>query len=397
MKEPRRLTAEEVVARWDEFKSILDARSPSEYALDHLPGARNTPVLNDAERARVGTTNAQDGAFEAKRQGAALVARNIAQLIDTEFCEQPRAWSPLVYCWRGGQRSGSLATVLARVGWSVSLIEGGYKAFRQAMLKDLQARCAALRFEVIAGRTGTAKTRLLESLARHGAQILDLEALARHRGSVLGQWPAQASTSSAEPRPAAEPRPERATYSATHATGEAQPSAPTQPVIEQPGQKQFESLLWAEVRHLDPRRPVYVESESRKIGQCQIPEAMILNIRTSSVIQIEAEVATRTRFLVEDYRHLCRPDSPLVTQLQRLTALHGHERVAAWTAQAEAQQWEALVESLLVVHYDPAYDRSIRRNFPRLEQAQRITLAEISSERLDQAARTILERAESGV
>lgn len=357
MKDPHQLTASDVVARWDEFKSILDARSPSEFALDHLPGACNTPVLQDAERAQVGTTNAEAGAFEAKRQGAALVARNIAGLMETEFRNQPRGWRPLVYCWRGGQRSGSLATVLARVGWSVSLIEGGYKAFRQAMLKDLQARSAALRFRVIAGRTGTAKTRLLESLARQGAQILDLEALARHRGSVLGQWPEQASDSSA-----------------------------------QPGQKRFESVLWAEVRRLDPQRPVYVESESRKIGQCQIPEAMILNIRASRLVQVEAEVATRTRFLVEDYRHLCQPGSPLVGQLQRLTALHGHDRVAAWTAQAEAQQWESLVESLLVVHYDPAYDRSIRRNFPRLEQAECINLQTIDAERLDQAARTILDQ-----
>lgn len=352
MKEPRRLTAEEVVTRWDEFKTILDARSPSEYALDHLPGACNTPVLDDDERARVGTTNAEAGAFEAKRQGAALVARNIAGLMDTVFREQPREWSPLVYCWRGGQRSGSLATVLARVGWSVSLIEGGYKAFRQAMLKDLQTRSAALQFRVIAGRTGTAKTRLLESLGRHGAQVLDLEALARHRGSVLGQWPAE----------------------------------------NQPGQKRFESLLWATIRAFDPAHPVYVESESRKIGQCQIPEAMILNMRASGLIQIEAEVTTRTRFLLEDYQHLCHAQSPLIAQLERLIPLHGHERVALWTEQAQAGQWEALVENLLVEHYDPAYDRSIRRNFKQLETSQRIRLAEINRERLDQAARTILEQ-----
>jgi len=363
MKDPRRLTAEEVVSRWDEFKSILDARSPSEYALDHLPGARNAPVLNDAERARVGTTNAEAGAFEAKRQGAALVARNIADLIDTEFRDQPRGWSPLVYCWRGGQRSGSLATVLSRVGWSVSLIEGGYKAFRHAMLRDLQARSANLKFRVIAGRTGTAKTRLLDSLSRQGAQILDLEALAQHRGSVLGQWPAPSSN----------------------------PSSPAASV-EQPSQKRFESLLWSKIRELDPARPVYVESESRKIGQCQIPEAMILNIRASALIQVEADVATRTRFLLEDYRHLCQPHSPLIAQLQRLTALHGQAQVAAWTEQAESGQWSALVQSLLVSHYDPAYDRSIRRNFPQLDHAQRLQLDEISAEHLDAAARSLLSR-----
>jgi len=364
MKDPHRLTAQEVVARWDEFKTILDARSPSEYALDHLPGASNAPVLDDEQRARVGTANAEQGGFESKRLGAVLVARNIAHLIESKFAQQPKSWSPLVYCWRGGQRSGSLATVLARVGWSVSLIEGGYKAFRQAMLKDLHTRSASLRFRVIAGRTGTAKTRLLERLEQHGAQILDLEALARHRGSVLGQWPASTGVSSTQ--------------------------ASAQTLADQPSQKRFESMLWAVIRRFDPGLPVFVESESRKIGQCQVPETMIMNIRASSLIQVEADVATRTRFLVEDYRHLCQHDSPLINQLQRLTALHGHERVAAWTTQARAGQWNALVESLLELHYDPAYDRSIRRNFPQLDKAQRIALDEISPQRLDQAAQSIL-------
>ena len=245
MRDARLISAPDVVARWGEFNCILDARSPTEFALDHLPGAMNTPVLDDEERALIGLINAEQGAFEAKRAGAARVSRNIAALLETRFAAYPRDWSPLVYCWRGGQRSGSLATVLARVGWSVSLIEGGYKAFRKAMLEDLERRCAALQTVVIAGRTGTAKTRLLGALREQGAQVLDLEGLALHRGSVLGQWPQGAS---------------------------------------QPSQKHFETLLWDAVRALDPEQIVYVESESRKIGQCQVPEALILRMRAGPIV-----------------------------------------------------------------------------------------------------------------
>ena len=367
--EPRRLTAPEVVARWDEFKTILDARSPGEFALDHLPGACNTPVLNDLEREQVGRINAEQGAFEAKRTGAALVARNIASLIEQKFAHEPRQWNPLIYCWRGGQRSGSLATVLARIGWPVQLIEGGYKAFRQAMLEDLRQRSEALNLVVIAGRTGTAKTRLLQALQAHGAQTLDLESLAQHRGSVLGQWPVAAEQSVRD--------------QASHA------------VLQQPSQKLFESRLWAALRTLDPNRPTYVESESRKIGQRQVPEALIFRLRASSMIQIEADITARTRFLVQDYAHLCHSESGLTGQLQRLVGLHGHARVESWTALAREGAWAALVEALLINHYDPAYDRSITRNFKRLDQARRVVLPDLDASTLDQTAQQILRQDDS--
>ena len=215
-------------------------------------------MLNDQDRAIVGQINAEQGAFESKRTGAALVSRNIAKLLQEHFAACPREWSPLVYCWRGGQRSGALATVLARVGWSVLLVEGGYKAFRKAMLEDLERRVSSLKLMVIAGRTGSAKTRLLGHLHAAGAQVLDLEQLAQHRGSVLGHWPEGG---------------------------------------DQPSQKQFETRLWAALRLIDPDRPVYVESESRKIGQCPVPQALNLPIRASPVVPIEANPQARTTFL----------------------------------------------------------------------------------------------------
>lgn len=308
-------------------------------------------MLNDAERAIVGQINAEQGAFESKRTGAALVSRNIASLLEQRFADSPRDWSPLVYCWRGGQRSGALATVLARVGWSVQLVEGGYKAFRKAMLGDLERIASSVRFLVIAGRTGSAKTRLLAQLLAAGAQVLDLEQLAQHRGSVLGHWPEGGG---------------------------------------QPSQKQFESRLWEALRRIDPDRPVYVESESRKIGQCQIPQALILKMRASPVVQIEAGLEARAAFLVEDYAHLCRIDGPILEQLDRLIPLHGHEQISAWQALVKQAQWGALVCSLLERHYDPAYDRSIARNFAQRIQGPRIALNRLDAPGLQAGARAIL-------
>lgn len=349
MKDPIVLSAREVVAQLDDFNAILDARSPSEFAQDHLPGAISTPVLDDAQRARVGTVNAEQGAFEAKRLGAGLVALNIGQLVGTQFAQHGRDWKPLVYCWRGGQRSGSLATVLARIGWRTTVIEGGYRAFRKQVIDDLALRAPAIRWMVIAGRTGSAKSRLLQALAESGEQVLDLEQLARHRGSVLGAWPGDA----------------------------------------QPAQKHFETCIWDTLRRFDVRRPVFVESESRKIGQCQVPEPLILAMRASEVVVIEADTAVRSRFLLDEYAHF-RDDAPrLLQMLDKLLALHGAERIAQWRTLIEQDHWEALVERLLLEHYDPSYDRSMRRNFTRLEQAATVTLARADAQGIAQAVASL--------
>ena len=334
MKDPIALPIGEVVTRLREFNTIVDARSPSEYDEDHLPGAINAPVLDDAQRALVGTANAVHGAFEAKRLGAPIVARNIGDLIDRLFADRGRDWQPLVYCWRGGNRSGSLATVLARIGWRTTVIEGGYKAFRRHVVASLAELPAGLRFVVVGGRTGSAKSRLLEHLAADGEQVLDLEALARHRGSLLGSLP----------------------------------GAP------QPTQKGFETLVWDTLRAADPRRPVFVESESRKVGRCQVPEALIHAIRGSRVAVVEADVPVRSAFLLAEYKHF-QADAPgLLELLDHLVALHGARRIEEWKSLVTADRWLELVERLLVEHYDPSYDRSMRRNFAQLEQAPVVRL-----------------------
>jgi tRNA 2-selenouridine synthase len=349
MKDPIVLPVAEVVARLREFNSVVDARSPSEYADDHLPGAISAPVLDDAQRARVGTVNAEQGAFEAKRLGAALVSRNIGDLIERLFASRDRHWRPLVYCWRGGNRSGSLATVLARVGWRTTVLEGGYKAFRRRVIDDLDLLPAGLRFVVVGGRTGSAKSRLLERLAARGEQVLDLETLACHRGSVLGGLPGAA----------------------------------------QPSQKRFETLLWDRLRDADPARPVFVESESRKVGRVQVPEALIHAIRASEVAVVQADVDVRARFLLGEYEHF-RQDVPgLLALLDCLAPLHGAARVADWKALVTGDRWLELVERLLLEHYDPSYDRSMRRNFGRLDRAGVVRLDGTDAEALERGAASL--------
>jgi len=350
MKSPDVLTINEALTRLASFGDILDARTPAEHALDHIPGAISTPVLSNDERVLIGIMYRQQSGFEAKRAGAAIVARNIADLLETRFHNRPRDWAPLVYCWRGGNRSGALATVLARIGWRVSILEGGYKAFRQRVITDLEQCPSGLRFIVIAGRTGCGKSLLLHALDRLGAQVLDLEAIARHRGSVLGRVPG-------EPQPA---------------------------------QRQFETLLWDKLARFDPSRPVFVESESRRIGVCHLPESLTLAIRAGDCVVLEATRPARANFLMAQYPHfLTRPDE-LEAQLLRLTEVHGHEVVKAWRALLAAGRWVELVDNLLGLHYDPAYDRSMASNFKRLGDASVVTLDPNQAQQLEALASSLL-------
>lgn len=171
------------------FSDVIDVRSPAEFADDRIPGAINLPVLDDAERVRVGTIYKQVSPFEARKVGAALVSRNIARHIDDHFVRQGKDYRPLVYCWRGGQRSGSLATVLSQIGFRVTVLQGGYKTYRGEVMDRLRDLPKRFDFRILAGATGSAKTRVLRALDAAGGQVLDLEDLACHRGSLLGPEP----------------------------------------------------------------------------------------------------------------------------------------------------------------------------------------------------------------
>jgi len=348
MKYPAVLSFTDIFEQLDEFDTIIDARSESEFALDHIPGAINCPVLNDEERILVGTTYKQVGAFEAKKIGAPLVARNVARHIDTLFADKPRDWKPLVYCWRGGNRSGSMAHILAKVGWPVVQLDGGYKAFRGFVNSALE-NPPALQFRVVCGTTGSGKSRLLETLDAIGAQVLDLERLAAHRGSVLGHLPN-------EP---------------------------------QPSQKMFETRIWDKLRRFDPSKPVFVESESKKVGNLRVPDVVMERMRASPCISVMLSRQNRVRLLMEDYQHFCADPSALNAQLDHLVQLHGRAKIDDWHAMATGGRLPELVDELLVQHYDPAYLRSIDRNFVHYPQADVLELGDIGKEDFLAAARKL--------
>jgi len=317
------LHAAEAIGRLDAFDAIVDARSESEYALDRLPGAVNWPTLTDDERARIGTEYVQVSAFEARKHGAVLAARNIARHVERELEHVPKTWSPLVYCWRGGQRSGALATVLDRIGFRVHVLEGGYRAFRRAVVADLETLPDTLELRVVCGPTGAGKSRLLQALAAAGEPVLDLEALANHRGSVLGLVPGQT----------------------------------------QPSQKRFDTLVWDALRRFDPARPIWVESESRKIGDLRVPPALVARMRASPCAWLELALERRVQLLLEDYAFFVHDLDAFCERLDALRALRGRELVERWQAAARSGAVGDVVRDLLVTHYDPIYLQSMRRNF----------------------------------
>lgn len=347
------IACDEALAQLAQFDAILDVRSPGEFAEDHVPGALNVPVLDDAERAEVGTLHKQVSAFAARRRGAVLAARNIARHVEALFSDKPRQWRPLVYCWRGGARSGAMTHVLMRIGWHARQLDGGYRAYRRAVVAALQDLPARFDFRVICGTTGSGKSRLLGQLRRAGAQVLDLERLAQHRGSVLGGLPAQP----------------------------------------QPTQKMFETRIWWTLRAFDAARPVFVESESRKVGDLRVPDALIERMRAAHCVRVELPLAERVRLLRDEYLHFEADPQALFAQLDCLVPLHGRERIESWKALARQGRWDALVERLLVEHYDPAYLRSIRRNFGRIDAAPIVRPASASEAAYGELARSLAARA----
>jgi tRNA 2-selenouridine synthase len=325
-----RISADQALGRLADFSAVIDARSEGEYAEDHLPGAVNWPSLRDDERKIVGTQYKQINAFEAKKLGAALVAKNIAEHIQREVLDKPKEWQPLVYCWRGGKRSGSLALVLDQIGFRITLVDGGYKAFRAALVADLPQLAARHHYLVVCGTTGSGKTRLLQALAAQGAQVLDLEALAQHRSSVLGMIPG----------------------------------------VAQPSQKAFDSRIWAALRGFDPARPVYIESESKKVGNVAVPEGLIAAMRASPCLQLDLAEDERVALLLEDYDFFVKDTAFFCDRLGALTEARGKETVQDWQARVRGGDIASVVRELLVKHYDPVYLQSMRRNFAHYAAAR---------------------------
>jgi len=321
-----------------DFTVLIDARSPAEYALDHIPGAINCPVLNDDERRIVGTTYVQVSAFEARKIGGAMVARNIARHLETLFHDKPKDWRPLVYCWRGGLRSGSFTHWLRLVGWDAQQLKGGYKAWRGHVIAQLAERAPRLDLRVLCGPTGSAKTRVLQVLAEQGEQVLDLEALAAHRGSVLGEVPG----------------------------------------VPQPSQKAFETRLMDQLARIDLGRRVWIEAESRRIGRITVPDPLLQRLRESPVVEIAASREARLAFLLREYAWLGDDPQGLADKLGGLHQVLPKDVLAQWQAWALQRALPPLFEALMVQHYDPLYARSQGRHLERLGHAQRVETQDLS-------------------
>jgi len=335
-----------------EFDAIIDVRTPAEFAEDHIPGAINCPVLSNEERITVGTLYQQVSPFEARKVGAALIAKNIAHHLETRFHSHAKSWKPLIYCWRGGQRSGAMSIILAQVGWAAHKLEGGYKVYRRGVLEKLDTLPATLHYRVICGATGSGKSRLLAALAESGAQVLDLEGLAQHRGSVLG----------------------------------GQPQHP------QPAQKWFDTELVQMLQKFDPKKIVYVEAESNKIGRLNLPAVLHQTMHTSSCVMLDTSPDARLALLLEDYHNFINEPETLITLLQVLHPFHGSKRIEHWTTLIRAGEFRTLVEELLALHYDPSYLRALGKHYTHLDQALHLELSDLSREALLPVARTLQEQ-----
>ncbi len=334
-----------------QFDVIIDVRTPAEFALDHLPEAINCPVLSNEQRVIVGTLHKQVSPFAARQRGAQFISQNIAEHLERQFEGKPKDWQPLIYCWRGGMRSAAMAHILRQVGWSAAQLHGGYQAFRRHVIDELERLSPQFHYIVLCGKTGSGKTLLLETLESMQAQVLDLEALAEHRGSVLGAIPDQL----------------------------------------QPSQKRFENLLYQKLQTFDPTKPVFVEAESRKIGSVALPLIFAEAMQSKGqLVTIEAPFAARVKFLIEGYQHFLADPTAIKKLLEHLVQLRGRETIKRWQDLADQGSWTTLVEELLEQHYDPSYLRSAKMRAGHYAAAQTIELSNLENDSISRVAKRLL-------
>ena len=310
-----------IVKNWElaDVDQIIDVRSPREFNSDHIPGALNLYVLSDQQHEIVGKTY-KNSPFEAKKLGSSYVLANIRTHLNHVLKDKPKEFHPLFYCSRGGQRSRSFATICAEVGWQCSILEGGYKCYRSQVLSDLETLSNKLKLIIISGRTGTGKTRILEELEKRGENIINLEYLARHRGSLLGSLPG----------------------------------------VEQPPQKLFETLLCNTIKSIKFKNPVFIEAESSKIGNVQIPSPLWRAMRISPQILVTSDQSRRADYLLKDYVNLTTNQKGLFALLQLLEKSGLHTVAEKCRIFIAEEDWTSLANMLLQSHYDKKYDRSIK-------------------------------------
>ncbi len=290
---------------------LIDARTPSEYARGHIPGAVNLPLFTDAEHAVVGIAYKEHGRSEAVVRGLESVGPRLPETARALLAFGPRLF---FYCARGGMRSGSLAGLAETLGLEVRTLRGGYKAFRNFALK-LFEHPPALR--VLGGKTGSGKTEALALLRERGEQVVDLEALALHRGSAFGGFPDKP----------------------------------------QPTQSQFENNLAVALAACDPSRPIWLEDESENIGRVNLPRSFFLHLRREPLFVLRTPESDRLRRVLADYSSL--PVGDIGDALDRIKKrLGGAEHARA--RQALEQGDLTVIAELLLAYYDRAYTKQLR-------------------------------------
>ncbi|MDA9165830.1 tRNA 2-selenouridine(34) synthase MnmH [Alphaproteobacteria bacterium] len=338
------------IKKWENktFDTIIDVRSPLEYEEDHIIGSINCPVLYDQERIIVGTIYKKESTFRAKIIGSSLTARNIAKHIEEKFINQKGSWQPLIYCWRGGQRSKAFSLILSEVGWRTFQLEGGYKKYRNEVISFLNKVGSKLKIILISGKTGSAKTKILQNIKLQGGQILDLENLANHKGSLLGKIPN----------------------------------------LKQPSQKLFESKLYHQIKQLDLRRNVYIEAESSKIGNIHIPKTLWAKMIVSPRIEIKADIELRSSFLLNDYKYMCENPELIKPIIYGLKNRLSKKLINDWMELITKKLWLDLTKSFLENHYDPSYSSNTIKNDRKV--IKKIQAKSFSKEEINKITKLIL-------
>ena len=346
------MTKHKLIKKWNnkKFDTIIDVRSPLEFIEDHIVGAINCPVLSDLERQKVGTIYKKESSFKAKIIGSSLTAKNIAFHIENNFMEKKGSWQPLIYCWRGGQRSKAFSIVLSEVGWRTNQLKGGYKEYRNQVINFLDNIGPKLKITLISGKTGSAKTKILKSIENEGGQILDLEGLANHKGSLLGKIPD----------------------------------------LIQPSQKFFESLIFNKIQNLNLKDKIYIEAESSKIGNIHIPKSIWKKMIKSPRIEISANVELRAKFLVSDYDYMCNDPTLINPIIKGLKNRLSKKLFDEWTNLIDRKKWFDLTKSFLENHYDPSYSSNTIKNDRKV--IKKITATSLNNSDIKDIAKKILNK-----
>ncbi len=319
-------------------RPLFDVRTPVEYARGHIPGALNLPLFDDQERHEVGLLYQREGREAALHRGLEAVGPRLNHYLSS-VRERTDSRQLLIYCWRGGMRSRSLGWLLSLAGYRVAVLQGGYKAYRRQVQSTFAAPWPLL---ILSGMTGSGKTELLEILRRRGEQTLDLEALAQHRGSAFGAMNEQ-------PQPATE---------------------------------QFENRLCAQLRSFATDRPIWVEDESRKIGQIIINENFYQQMRRATALRIDLPRALRVERLCIDYGD--QTPEKLACAVASIRKRLGEEKTRTALQAIAAGDREAAAH-LLLDYYDKTYLYGLSRR----ESRKVVTLDPVSRKPQENASTLI--------